>query len=128
MLNRQMFYMDFCILQVSPTCREVEVVNYEVELIATHSDARLLFISSGDVRNHTVTLRSPDIKMNELYECYVRIERVSKSQSMRMNLSRLCYYYAIRSLYELFTLFKAHLMTLMTSIWILQSINSHQTM
>ena len=77
-------------MQVSPPCPEVEVVNYEGELIATHSDDRLLFISRGDVRKHTVTLRSPDIRMNELYECYVRIEGLPNSQSMRMNLSKLC--------------------------------------
>ena len=78
------------ILQVSPPCHEDGVVNYEVELIAAQSDERFVFINRRDVKNSTVTLKSPDIKMNEIYECYVRIEGVSNSESMRMNLSKLC--------------------------------------
>ena len=75
------------------------MVNYEVELNATYSDDRLLFISTGDVGKHTVTLRSPNIRMNELYNCSVGIEGLSNSQSMRMDLSKLCYYYATGSSY-----------------------------
>ena len=83
------------ILQVSPPCREVGVVNYEVELNATYSDDRVLFISSGDVGKHTVILRTPDIRMDELYDCSVRIEGLSNSQSMRMTLSMLCHYFML---------------------------------
>ena len=77
------------ILQVSPPCYEAGVVNYEVELNATYSDDKLLLKSSGDIGKHTVTLRSPNIRMDELYNCSVGIEGLSNSQSMKMELSML---------------------------------------
>ena len=55
-----------------------EVVMYEAEFNATYSYDRLLFHSSGNgsAGQHTVTLRSPDIRINELYDYTIRIEGV----------------------------------------------------
>ena len=84
------------------------MVNYEVELNATYSDDRLLFENHGQVEKHTVTLRSPNIRMNELYDWSVRIEGMSNSQSMRMELSMLGQY-ANRLLYMSFLLYSRYI-------------------
>ena len=67
------------------------MVMYEVELNAAYSYDRLLFHSSGNgsAGQHTVTLRSPDIRINELYDCSITIEGVPNSQSMIKELSML---------------------------------------
>ena len=81
------------ILQVSPLCHDLDfVVKYEVELNATYSQDRLLFISSGNARQkQTLNLNSNDnhLKVNELYNCLVRIEGLPNSESKRMELSML---------------------------------------
>ena len=69
------------------------MVKYAVECNAAYSqDPPLLFRSSGIARQHTLSLNSNDnnLRINELYNCLVRIEGLPNSESERIELSMLC--------------------------------------
>ena len=90
------------------------MVKYAVECNATYSqDPPLLFRSSGSARQHTLNLNSNDngLRINELYNCLVRIEGLPNSESERMELSMLLIHDCMNIFHNFLIILKVHLMS-----------------
>ena len=91
------------------------MVQYAVECNATYSqDSPLLFRSSGSGRQHILSLNSNDngLRINELYNCSVRIEGLPNSESERMELSNMLFIDdCINIFHNFLIILKVHLMS-----------------
>ena len=76
------------LLQISSSCQEG--IYYNIELIPTYSTKSVVIGNSISVGQTSLTLSSPDIKLNEYYEAVVRVETSTFLHHLEISMHELC--------------------------------------